>query len=57
MDKSILNKTAENNTSSAFLLPSEFKEMWKEMSESIVDVFSDFLDDFTKLISVVETCF
>jgi len=45
-DRSILNKQSENNTSSGFFLPSEYKEQWQSLvAESFVDAFSDLLED------------
>lgn len=40
----------KNNTSSAFSLPSEFKEKWSELvSDKIIDAFPDFLDKYKLL--------
>ena len=52
----ILNKRIENNTSSDFCLPSEIKELWKELiSEDIVDVFSEYIDNYKLFIPIVQT--
>ncbi len=38
---------SQNNTSSNFLLPSEFRKVWEDFGkESVGDIFVDFFDDF-----------
>ena len=50
LDRSIINKAGENNTSSAFFLPSEFKEEWNELSQSLlIDTFGDLIEDHLML--------
>jgi len=40
-----LEGQSQNNTSSTSLLPSEFKETWKQLvTEKIIDAFSNFYD-------------
>ena len=49
--KSILNARNENNTSSAFVLPSEFKDKWHELaSERLLDAFTPFLASHRMLL-------
>lgn len=44
----------QNNTSSNFILPSEFKKKWEELVlETLLDCFTDFIDNhlyFAKLV-------
>ena len=53
-----VNAKNNNNTSSQFSLPSEFKEKWNELvTEQILDAFPDFLDKFHILIPLVHELF
>jgi hypothetical protein len=43
-----------NNTTSAFILPSEFKKQWEVMVfEQLLDVFGAFIDNHTTFLSLV----
>ncbi|CAI2359433.1 unnamed protein product [Moneuplotes crassus] len=47
-----------NDTSSTALLPSEFKELWKELTtEKIIDAFANFYDDQHLYILLIQTTF
>lgn len=53
-----LNAKNRNNTSSAFTLPSEFKNAWDELvKELILDAFPDFLDKYEELVPLVQELF
>lgn len=43
-----------NNTSSNFTLPSEFKKLWDELvKEGILDAFPDFLENYKHLVGLI----
>ena len=47
-----------NNTSSSALLPSEFKEIWKELiTEKLIDAFANFYDDQHLFILLIQITF
>ena len=47
-----------NNTSSAFTLPSEFKNLWDELiTELILDAFPDFLSQYKSIVILVQELF
>ena len=55
-EKCILVKDDNNNTSSEFCLPSELKDLWKEfVSEDIVDILGEYIEDHQEFINVVQT--
>ena len=47
-----------NNTSSNFTLPSEFKNLWDELvKEGILDAFPDFLENYKHLVGLIQQLF
>lgn len=53
-----MNAKNRNNTSSAFTLPSEFKQAWDELvKELILDAYPDFLDRYEELVPLVQELF
>lgn len=54
---SIINKLPENNTTSSFMLPSEFKENWQELSEVTVDALGDLMENPRVFRETVKKCF
>ncbi|CAI2359352.1 unnamed protein product [Moneuplotes crassus] len=53
-----INAKSINDTSSTALLPSEFKELWKELTtEKIIDAFANFYDDQHLYIMLIQTTF
>lgn len=54
-DSASINGQNQNNTSSAFLLPSEFKKSWESFTmENILDLFSQFLHSPTEFVFLVQ---
>lgn len=46
---------SQNNTSSNFLLPSEFRKVWEDFGkESVGDIFVDFFDDFILTLNLFQ---
>ncbi|CAG9317828.1 unnamed protein product [Blepharisma stoltei] len=55
-DSLALQAQNQNNTSSSFLLPSEFKKNWEVLvQENILDVFSPFLGSHTLFVRLVQS--
>ena len=49
-----MHGVTHNNTSSAFTLPSEFKNLWDELvTELILDAFPDFLGQYKSIVILV----
>lgn len=45
-----------NNTSSSFMLPSEFKKSWETLvQEGVLDVFGEFLEDYSLFVRLVRS--
>ena len=44
----------QNNTSSAFELPSEFKSKWEALvSDMIIDAFGDFFEEINIIVPLI----
>lgn len=55
---SSMHGVTHNNTSSAFTLPSEFKNQWDELiTELILDAFPDFLSNYKHIVILVQELF
>jgi hypothetical protein len=53
-----LSSQNQNNTSSAFMLPSEFKKLWEVLvMENCLDLFTPFLDNPSEFAYLVQTLF
>ena len=53
-NKIIANSNGENDTSSLFLLPSEFKDKWNSLiTEMLMEVFSDFIDNPKEFVYII----
>ena len=56
--KAVLEQANDNNTSSSFPLPSEFKAKWDDfVSESVLDAFGILLDDYKTFSLVLNQAF
>ena len=54
MKQSSLNDR-QNNTSSAFELPSEFKSKWESLiSDKIIDAFGDFFEEVNIIVPLIQ---
>ena len=52
-----MNAKNRNNTSSAFTLPSEFKQAWDELvTELIIDAFSN-IEEYQEIVPLVSELF
>ena len=57
-NQEILNKKEQNNTSTEFCLPSEIKELWREVtSEDIIDVFGEYIENYSIFVPIIQTSF
>jgi len=53
-DLTAVHGVTHNNTSSAFTLPSEFKNLWDELvTELILDALPDFLGTYKFIVPLV----
>ena len=56
-NKIAANSKGMNDTSSWFMLPSEFKEKWNSLiGELLVEIFSDFLEKPKEFVYIIHLC-